>query len=492
MDRYNNNNNQISSQKAYDNFINIQKSPETRKKYSYWLSLYLRYHNLELENLADLLLKDPKEIQEDLINYINILKENLAYATIKTRIYALYSFFEINDVVIPNKKKINRFFGENIKTVKDRAYTMEEIKKIIDASPLKYKVIVSLMVSTGCRVGAIADLTKSSLKKIEEYKLYHVSFYEKDEEEYSSYTTPECAKYIDDYFEFRERSGEVLTPQSPLIRNDFRMGDLPRILKPRPLITESLSVVMRQILIKARLRVSSPNKERKEVALNHGYRKFFNTNCIDLDMNLVSKELLMGHKKDLGLETSYYRPTDRPTNKTLREYLKVVDELTIDPSNKLKKENQELKQQGNDNKIIKQKFEQFEKEYLQTLQENIRIKQENIRMNQVAKSTVDVLKDLKRELNDKNGPIRKEMEEIVKTRFKQYQEKQDERLKIQYEKTIEAFNFMNEIHSRECEILSKKGIVTKEDEESIVKTAMESIKQNSPDFVKFIEEHIKI
>jgi hypothetical protein len=49
-------------------------------------------------------------------------------------------------MILLNKKKINRYLGDHTKTINDRAYTREEIKKIIDASDLKYKVIVSLMV----------------------------------------------------------------------------------------------------------------------------------------------------------------------------------------------------------------------------------------------------------------------------------------------------------------------------------------------------------
>ncbi|HEX6294625.1 MAG TPA: hypothetical protein VFZ46_05670, partial [Nitrososphaeraceae archaeon] len=51
-------------------------------------------------------------------------------------------------------------------------------------------------------------------------------------------------------------------------------------------------------------------KKRYEVMRCHGFRKFFNTICIESDMNIVSKELLMGHKQSLGLEKSYYRPTN--------------------------------------------------------------------------------------------------------------------------------------------------------------------------------------
>ncbi|HEX6294876.1 MAG TPA: hypothetical protein VFZ46_06950, partial [Nitrososphaeraceae archaeon] len=89
----------------------------------------------------------------------------------------------------------------------------------------------------------------------------------------------------------------------------------------------------------------------------HGFRKFFNTICIESDMNIVSKELLMGHKQSLGLEKSYYRPTN---DKLLNEYLKVVDDLTINDENRLSKQVQELKTKNEDAEyVIKGKLQEM-------------------------------------------------------------------------------------------------------------------------------------
>lgn len=149
----NNNNNQItittttniSSQKAFSNFIDAVKSPQTRKKYSYLLLNYIQDHlDTDKENLADLLLQDSKKIEQDIISYIKVLKykEKLSYSTINTRLAAIYLFYEMNDIVL-NRKKINRYLGEHVKTIKDRAYTREEIKKIIDASDLIQSCCIS-------------------------------------------------------------------------------------------------------------------------------------------------------------------------------------------------------------------------------------------------------------------------------------------------------------------------------------------------------------
>ncbi|MGI9011087.1 MAG: hypothetical protein ACR2F1_07865, partial [Nitrososphaeraceae archaeon] len=61
----------------------------------------------------------------------------------------------------------------------------------------------------------------------------------------------------------------------------------------------------------------------------------------DSDMKHIPKEIMMGHKREQGLDRHYYRPT---SDKLLLEYLKVVDALTINEENRLKRENTQLKQ----------------------------------------------------------------------------------------------------------------------------------------------------
>jgi integrase len=120
--------------------------------------------------------QDIKTSEKDIIAYImKMREENYSYSSMKVMLSSLFLFFDMNDITL-NKRKINRYLGEHTKTIKDRAYTREEIKKLIDACDLKYKVIVSFMVSKSCRIGAIPILRLSALKYIEIYRLYEVTF----------------------------------------------------------------------------------------------------------------------------------------------------------------------------------------------------------------------------------------------------------------------------------------------------------------------------
>lgn len=189
LDQQQKNIQQLSNQQAYLNFINAIKSPATRNKYSYLLEEYLKYLQINKDkdtssSLDSLLSKNVKTIENEIIKYIIFLKENkkLSYSSLNTKLAAIYLFYTMNDIII-NRKKLGKYLGEHVKTVKDRGYNIEEIKKIVDSCNLKYKIAVTIMTSCGCRIGAIPNLTISSLKYHDKYQLYQIIFYENTKED---------------------------------------------------------------------------------------------------------------------------------------------------------------------------------------------------------------------------------------------------------------------------------------------------------------------
>jgi hypothetical protein len=103
--------------------------------------------------LSDLL--SIVEPQKEIIKSLMSLKERgLSYNSVSLALYAIYHFYEMNDIAL-NKKKINMFKGEFTRKISDRAYTYEEIRKILDISDLRMKSNVLLMASSGHRIGSI-------------------------------------------------------------------------------------------------------------------------------------------------------------------------------------------------------------------------------------------------------------------------------------------------------------------------------------------------
>jgi integrase len=111
----------------------------------------------------------------------------------------------MNDVSL-NKKKIKMFKGEYTRKAVDRAYTHEEISKMLDVSDLRTKTIVLLMASSGIRIGSLPDIRIRNLEKVN--NIYKVTVYEGSNSQYFTFCTPECTSYIDAYLDFRTKNGE--------------------------------------------------------------------------------------------------------------------------------------------------------------------------------------------------------------------------------------------------------------------------------------------
>jgi integrase len=351
----------INNSKAYFNFVNSINSPDTRKTYEFAIKKYMQYYGLQAIDELLLLATNNKEttpiiIEDKIINWLVALRETITYNTRHTYMSAILKFYEINDITL-RRKRIAKFLGqESTRNTKDRAYTFEEIRKMLEHADIRSRALVLLLLSSGMRIGAVSELRLRHLTKIPEpYNLYKITVYENAREEYTTYSSPECAAAIDAYISYRQEKGEKITPDAPLIRESFD-----KLIKdtsdeffgttkkaPEPLATRSIGSILSNLLVaagivKIRSHVereqeqnkigeskkqyqqqqyhnSSSGSERKFVHRAHGFRKFFNTNLVRAKVNFTIKEKLLGHS--IGLDDNYLRLNDE---EVLQEYLKAV------------------------------------------------------------------------------------------------------------------------------------------------------------------------
>jgi hypothetical protein len=96
---------------------------------------------------------------------------------------------------------------------------------------------------------------------------------------------------------------------------------------------------------------------------SHGFRKAFQTIAVNNGMSMLYVEMLMGHKSGgLALE-SYVRPTETDLlegNDKMRGYLGVIDALTINEENRLKREVQTLRIENSKMERLEQKMEEYD------------------------------------------------------------------------------------------------------------------------------------
>ena len=107
----------------------------------------------------------------------------------------------MNDITTLNWKKISKVLSEYKRVANDRPYTREEIKKMLERTDQRDRIIILLMCSLGRRQGAIHSLKLGHLEKMQQ-DVYKIVVYKNHSEEYITFCSPECAKAIDDYLTF--------------------------------------------------------------------------------------------------------------------------------------------------------------------------------------------------------------------------------------------------------------------------------------------------
>lgn len=332
------------------------KSPYTRKAYLLNLRKYFQFRaNISSARASS----DPRKIEQSIIDYIILLKKEKSYSVIHSHVAAILAFYKINDIVL-NTGKIKRFMPEQKKSNKDRSYTHQEIHKLVEIADERMRTVILLLCSTGMRIGAIPELRLRNLERVDSPselgEIYKITVYEGDKEEHFTFTTPECSAAINNYLAMRSRYGEKLLQSSYLIREQFDIRDPFAISKCQKTVSDTLGNKLAELAVRVGIRkketleknsTSFGGSLRKDIAVCHGFRKFFTTQLVNSKVNPEIREMLLGHS--IGLAAAYYKPAD---DDFLEEYEKAVDSLTIDPTKRQEREIKILKIQKSELELL--------------------------------------------------------------------------------------------------------------------------------------------
>ena len=303
---------------CYLNFINSLKSEVTKRCYRDALTRFMRFSQIATtEELARL---SSSEFEFYLKRYLEHQKQtDGSYSSMNMVTNTVNHFCTMNDIVI-NSRKISKFKtptgnGKGKGQEQDEAYTCEEIQKLLNVAPLRMKVCILIYASTGIRKSALPSIQMRHLEKIDKHNIYKLIIYPGEKEQYFAFCSPECAKTIDEYLEYRTRLGEILTPESYLIREDFDINDIEQIRsKSRSISHRTISANFYALSIKAGTRQRSQDQfARQQIPLFHGFRKWFTTQLINSKLDPEKREMLLGHT--IGLTGAYYRPSEDDCSK---------------------------------------------------------------------------------------------------------------------------------------------------------------------------------
>lgn len=337
----------LSRYKACGYWLQSFRSPETGRGYILHLKLFCRFHNTKPDAIIK---KSPEQLETMLMKYIVYLKKNaVTYQTkpqlgrihVNTIGNYLFGVKHFLKKTIGKKyreidwEKINDMIPERLRT-EYRAYTKEEIKKLLDIADIRMKVIILLMTSGGMRVGALPDLKFKHIKELPN-GMGTVSLYaDSAKDHYFSFLNLECMTALKRWKEYRLGLEENVTDESFILRDHFAHFSA-RTNKAKPLKRNSISRRVRQLVVKVL-------KDTDNLQTDHGFRKFFDTCLMNSDVNYQFKELLMGHS--INLDNYYYdERNEQSRQKILAEYLKANDSLTINDEYRLRKEVLQLKEE---------------------------------------------------------------------------------------------------------------------------------------------------
>jgi integrase len=145
-------------------FLNSYSSNYTRTNYKIHLDAYLKI--IGDKDLSALLSKTPREIENDLIEFIISLKERgCKRSTISNYVKPVIGVCSVNDITL-NNAKINRFIPPNVRNKKTRPYTIREIQKLLDIADERMRSVILLASSSGLRSGAIPGLNIGSCESM--------------------------------------------------------------------------------------------------------------------------------------------------------------------------------------------------------------------------------------------------------------------------------------------------------------------------------------
>ena len=236
----------------------------------------------------------------------------------------------------------------------------KEIQKmIIHCEDITDKVIITGFSSGGFRLEAWDYFTWSDVvffrNKDGSYKGGALRVYHGDVEEYWTHITPEFCNLLDLYKVYwKSKFFAEPLPSDPLLAQE-------RLPYPARLKHGGVSRRVKKVVEHLGLRNKMiPGKQRYQVQLDHGFRKYFNTMLRRAKVDFADKEDMMGHK--VGLESSYERYEEEEFER-FPEYQKAIPFLTISDGERMRLENEKLIEEKSELETEKEKYAELLDDY---------------------------------------------------------------------------------------------------------------------------------
>ena len=283
--------------------------------------------------------------------------------TCRNLIPAVRLFLDMNRIDL-NWRRLNKMLPSSDGNAKDEAFSRQDIQKMLQVCDLRTKVVVLFMASGGMRLEGLAGLTDGCITPFydeqDKSKVLAacVEVYKGTPDSYFTFVTSEAHSAYQSYKGMRQKFGEVIEADSPLISKRFnqfsKRSDAEKYKKP--LSADTIAHLMEVIMFRSGVRIPSRDyNSRFNKKRSHGLRKFFSTTISSLVssdgrrmVDFIHKEWLLGHAlKDEKRMEDHYNRSDLQ-HLLLGDYLRVAKALTFSDEEKLKVKVSELEQKEKD------------------------------------------------------------------------------------------------------------------------------------------------
>jgi len=363
----------------YQMFLDGIRSPATLRRYKNHLHTFLKLIPNQL--YTDSLGKTPKDREAITLAkfFVELAKKDMDLAsdviatfikedkkrvisgeissqTIPNHIKPIKVLLDANRVPI-HWKSLHKLLPRREAKSKDRAYTREEIQSMLEvATDITDKVIILLFSSGGFRLESWDYFTWEDViffkNNVGTYKGAALLIYRGDPESYFTFITPEACKALEIYREsWKKDIGVYPKPDDPLIKT-VATPMIRRLAQKG--VRKRIDKIVSDIGLRPQL---PPGVRRHEVQLDHGFRKYFNTMLRRAKVDYLDKEDMMGHK--VGLEKHYERYQEEDFER-FPEYQKAIPFLTVSDEERIRLENEKLKEENTEKRQFEEKIKILE------------------------------------------------------------------------------------------------------------------------------------
>lgn len=315
---------------AFSEYLDSLRADATREHYRFILKRLLKDPDAWLVKAK----KDRHFIESWFLSYIaeeRRTKES-AGSTVRQRAAIVKSYLDFHEAAF-NWKKVKGSLPPGNHVAHDRAPTVEELRSLLKYCGVRERFMVLAMASAGFRLGAWKSLRLRDVEYLPS-GIARLTIYRKEPEEYQTFISREAVGALREYLAARERIGEKLTPESPLIRDRWSyetFGGVSRSFVapdvPHPVSDAAIQSHFLRMWVRAGIR--NHGQGRGAFKILHGFRKFVKTQSSKAGLTWEDQEILLGHY------LNYYKPTPEHLE---AEYLRAEPFLTVSEALQVRQE----------------------------------------------------------------------------------------------------------------------------------------------------------